>query len=88
MFSNPDQLPSSRVDRTNYSGLDKKLSYGRPSFGYVSNSSALGMAGRNGIVSQSSLDTSKAIRRSNSFEASRHLPSSYGRQGSFGSYGL
>ena len=48
--SNPDQLPSSRVDRTNYSGLDRELSYGRPSFGYVSKSSA-GMAGRNGVVS-------------------------------------
>ena len=92
MFSNPDQLPSSRVDRTNYSGLDRELSYGRPSFGYVPNSSALGMVGRNGVVSQSNLDTtpsvSTAIRSSNSFEASRNLSSYYGRQGSFGSYGL
>ena len=56
VFSNPDQLLSSRVDRTNNSDLDRELSYGRLSFGYVSNSSALGMVGRNGVVSQSNLD--------------------------------
>ena len=33
VFSSPDQLPSSWVARTNYFGLYRELSYGRPSFG-------------------------------------------------------